>query len=275
MFLHLNPLTHNDYWMAMAVASIALMIAMLLLFSYLRTYRLIHGTPTSQLRSVAQGFVEIEGFCIGTAFPLVSPYSGRPCIWYRCQTYKKRKTHKSERWEPVDKQQSPFWFKVGDPTGVAWVNPRGASVHTPLKKVWYGSSQFPSASFTSAIGGQYRYVEELLIADSPFYGMGRLRTLNPEQLRAIQVRDWVRASRKAGPDQLIIDDRGASNAHYFDANPRLNLLDKPKRWGYPFIVSASSQTRTASRIRTALVFALAACALITWLVVELQYAPIV
>lgn len=258
----------------MAVASIALLIAMSLLFSYLRTYRLILGTPTSQLRSVAQGFVEIEGFCIGTAFPLASPYSGRPCIWYRCQTYKKRKTQKSERWQRVDKQQSPYWFKVGDPTGVAWVNPRGASVHTQLKKVWYGSSPYPNASLASTIGGEYRYVEELLVADSPFYGMGRLRTLNPEQLRAIQVRDWVRQSRKAGPDKRIIDDRGASNALYFDANLTLNLLDKPKRWGYPFIVSGSSQSRTASRVRTALMFAFAACVLITWLVVELQYATI-
>lgn len=282
MFLQLNPISQDGYWIAMAVGTVAICVATIFLFFYLRIYRLIHGTPTSLLRSAAQGFVEIEGFCLGTAFPLTSPYSGRPCVWYRCQTYKKRKTKKSHRWERVDKQESPHWFKVGDPTGTAWVNPKGASMQTQLKQVWYGSSRFPTpsfsssltSSFSSGINGQYRYVEELLVADSPFYGLGRLGTLNPEQLRAIQVREWVKQSRRSGTDQLIIDDKGASNDLYFDGQATIHLLHKPKRWGYPFIVSGSSQARTASRIRTRLSFALAACVVFTWLIVELQYVSI-
>lgn len=273
MFLRLDPLTQSEQWWFSAGVILALLIALFVLFYKLRVYRLITGTPTSSLRSAAQGFVELEGYCVGNAYPLVSPYSDRPCVWYECKTYKKVKRKKGHIWKQVDRQTSPHWFKVADPTGEAWVNPKGASVHTQIRKTWHGSSSYPKSGSGFLVGSNYRFTEELLIADSPFYGLGRLRTVNPEQLRAMQVRDWVKQRREAGPDVAIIDDKSEGNALFFGDKQTLNLLHKPLRWGYPFLISGTSQERTASSIKWNVSFALLTCAVLTWFLVELQYAP--
>lgn len=273
MFLRLDPLTQSELWWFSAGVVIALLIALFVLFYQLRVYRLITGTPTSQLRSAAQGFVELEGYCVGNAYPLTSPYSDRPCVWYECKTYKKVKRKKGHSWKQIDRQTSPHWFKVADPTGEAWVDPKGASVHTQISKTWYGNTSVPRSG-GGLFGSNYRFTEALLISDSPFYGLGRLRTLNHEQLRALRVRDWIKQKRKAGPDVELIDDKGEGNSVFFGDQPTLNLLHKPQRWGYPFILSGTSQERTASSIKWNVTFALLACAGLTWFLVELQYAPI-
>lgn len=273
MFLQLDPLTPSELWWFSAGIAFALLIALFVLFYQLRVYRLITGTPTSQLRSAAQGFVELEGYCVGNAYPLTSPYSDRPCVWYECKTYKKVVRKKGHSWKQIDRQTSPHWFKVADPTGEAWVDPEGASVHTQISKTWYGNSSFPRSG-ASMFGRNYRFTEELLIADSPFYGLGRLRSVTPEQLRAMQVRDWVKQKRKAGPDVELVDDKGESNSLFFGDKPTLNLLHKPLRWGYPYILSGTSQERTASSIRWNVTFAILATAGLTWFLVELQYAPL-
>lgn len=274
MFLRLDPLTQSELWWFSAGVVIALLIALFVLFYQLRVYRLITGTPTSQLRSAAQGFVELEGYCVGNAYPLTSPYSGRPCVWYECKTYKKVKRKKGHSWKQIDRQTSPHWFKVADPTGEAWVDPKGASVQTQISKTWHGSTSSPRSDSGLLFGSNYRFKEELLIADSPFYGLGRLRTVNPEQLRAMQVRDWVKQKRKSGPDVELIDDKGEGNSLFFGDQPTLNLLHKPLRWGYPFILSGTSQERTARSIKWNVILALLACAALTWFLVELQYAPL-
>jgi len=274
MFIRIDPITAAEYWWASVALSVALIIALFWLFYQLRVYRLITGTPTSQMRSAAQGFVELEGYCVANAYPITSPYSGRPCVWYDCKTYKKVRTQKSTNWKRIDRQTSPHWFKVADPTGEAWVNPAGAKVHTQLTKTWYGKSATPQAGGGGLFGDNYRFTEALLIADGPFYGLGRLRTVNPEQLRAMQVRDWMKLKRKAGADVAIIDDKGEGNSVLFGDKPTLNLLHKPQRWGYPFLISGTSQERTATSIKWRIVLGLLLCAALTWLLVELQYAPL-
>ena len=274
MFLNLAPLTNQEYWFAIIGLLLALVAALLWSFYQLRVYRLITGTPTSQLRSAAQGFVELEGYCVGNAYPITSPYSSRPCVWYECKTYKKVKTKKSTSWKRIDRQTSPHWFKVADPTGVAWVDPKGANVHTQITKTWYGSSSNPLIGEGSLFGNNYRFVEELLIADSPFYGLGRLRTVNPEQLRAMQVRDWIKEKRRLGSDVALIDDKGEGNHIYFDGQPSLHLLHKPLRWGYPYLISGTSQERTAHRTQWKIALGLLACTLLTWGLMELQYVQI-
>ena len=153
------------------------------------------------------------------------------------------------------------------------MDPKGASVHTQISKTWYGNTSFPRSG-GGVFGSNYRFTEALLISDSPFYGLGRLRTLNHEQLRALRVRDWIKQKRKAGPDVELIDDKGEGDSVFFGDQPTLNLLHKPQRWGYPFILSGTSQERTASSIKWNVTFALLACAGLTWFLVELQYAPI-
>jgi len=274
MLLNLAPFTSQEFWFAIGVLCVALIAALFWSFYQLRVYRLITGTPTSQLRSAAQGFVELEGYCVGNAYPISSPYSNRPCVWYECKTYKKVKTKKSTSWKRIDRQTSPHWFKVADPTGVAWVDPEGASVHTQISKTWYGPTSDPASGATGMFGNSYRFVEELLIADSPFYGLGRLRTVNPEQLRAMQVRQWVKEKRRMGRDVELIDDKGEGNGIYFGDQPTLNLLQKPLRWGYPYLLCGTSQDRTARTVKWKVALGLLASALFTWGLMEMQYVEI-
>ena len=271
MFLSLGPLSQTEsIWLNLALAAV-LLLALGWLFYQLRIYRLIEGTPTSQLRSAAQGFVEIEGYCLETAEPIFSPYSGRDCVWYECKTYRKVRTQKSSHWRLIDRQTSPHWFKVADATGDAWVDPRGASVQTQITHSWYGKTALPSST-TGLLGSNYRFTESLLLADSPFYGLGLLQTLDATQLRERQVRDWLRQSRSLGTSGAMYDDKGAGNERLLGENKSLNLLTKPTRWGYPFILSGSSQARTAHKVRLRIALALLICILVTWLLVEVQYA---
>jgi hypothetical protein len=110
-----------------------------------RQYRLIADTPTSTVRSIAMGLVEICGVVMSKA-TLLSPFSDTVCVYFRylVEEYRRKvsrnskgKTSVSYRWETIragDKYE-PFFTR--DDTGQVWVDPYNAEFNISQKRVFY------------------------------------------------------------------------------------------------------------------------------------------
>lgn len=98
----------------------------------------IADTPTSKIRSMPMGMVEVKGQALEGApeFVLSAPFSGRDCLAYRyeIQEYKQRGKH--NRWVTVDSSLSDQRFLVDDGTGEVVVDPTGADFEFEDKKVY-------------------------------------------------------------------------------------------------------------------------------------------
>jgi len=95
-------------------------------FVYFRRKRLIENTPTSKIRSMAMGLVEVKGKVLDWN-PLSAPFSGERCVYYRYQVEQLESNGKSSKWETVRQGAStgcPFY--VEDDTGRALVLPSGS-----------------------------------------------------------------------------------------------------------------------------------------------------
>lgn len=100
-------------------------------FMRLRRKRLIQNTPTSTIRGLAMGLVEIYG---KTSVPhvLISPLAKAKCVLYKFTIEEHQGSGKSSRWVTIasgDSFASPFW--VDDGTGKIMVFPKGAEMIWP------------------------------------------------------------------------------------------------------------------------------------------------
>ncbi len=170
-------------------------------FVALRRARIIEDTPTSKIRSAAQGFVELDG--IARANPdktLQAPLTDTVCCWYRFEIEKKS----DKDWKTIDRGFSEAPFLVEDETGQCVVLPKGAEVTASERSVWYGNSREPTernpaSEKVSVSAGplrfkidtgfgnsnsslfsmnRYRYTEERLYAGDSLYALGYFRSLD-------------------------------------------------------------------------------------------------
>ena len=101
-------------------------------FRQLSRKRLMENIPTSRIRSIALGLVEISGKAEaipGTVVP--SPFTAKSCIYYffRIEEYKRR--GKSSHWATIRKGEYRPEFYVRDDTGKILVNPEAAEYNVP------------------------------------------------------------------------------------------------------------------------------------------------
>jgi len=144
-------------------------------FVFFRRARIIEDTPTSKIRSAAQGYVELAG--TGNNMegdPVIAPLTTTPCTWYRYKVEKLNDKHS----RVVDSGTSDELFVLIGETGRCVVDPDGAVVTCSTKKVWYESS-YPSRRHThksgglfARLGGRYRYTEERMHPGEPLYAIG-------------------------------------------------------------------------------------------------------
>lgn len=167
-------------------------------FSALHKKRLISDTPTSLLRSAAQGYTELTGRGIHIDGPMLySPLSGRECLWYRVKT-EELSDHDNRYGYDLDVlfklfsffsnktslvninvQESDDLFYLDDDTGRCVIDPEGAHITPSSTRLWYGNSPVPdrgSALKGSALGSRYKYTEELLLPRDILYAIGDLKT---------------------------------------------------------------------------------------------------
>lgn len=149
------------------LVSLALM-AVLALVSWmtaLRRRRAMHGTPTSQIASAAQGQVELRG--VGRLLdenPLRSPLTHRLCLWYRYEVHED--SGEDGRGQNAELAQSQTCFVLDDRSGSCLVDPSGAEILTRHCVRW--------------TEGRRRYTEWTLKDGDELYVLGNFVTRHPQ-----------------------------------------------------------------------------------------------
>jgi hypothetical protein len=150
--------------------------------------RTVEDTPTSRVRSAAQGYVEITGRGLAPDSANKAPLTGTPCAWWRYKIEERRSTGRSRAWSTVQSDTSVAPFLLDDGTGQCLIDPRGAEVFPGATDVWYGDSEWPQVHIPNGTGvfawlvdhlltGRYRYTEYRLQANERVYAIGAFRSL--------------------------------------------------------------------------------------------------
>lgn len=98
--------------------------------------RLIESIPTSTIRSLALGLVEIGGQAQPEESLLSAPFSGLPCVFYSYAVEEHVGSGKHARWETIAKGTSEQPFFVRDTTGQVLVVPLGADLILPDERIF-------------------------------------------------------------------------------------------------------------------------------------------
>ena len=105
--------------------------------------RLIESIPTSAVRSLAVGLVEVSGRARPERAPLRAPFSGLPCVLYSYAVEERRQVGKEAKWETIAKGTSEEPFYVHDETGSMLIVPFDAQLVLPDKRTtrsnWTGT----------------------------------------------------------------------------------------------------------------------------------------
>ncbi|MEK7388786.1 MAG: GIDE domain-containing protein [Elusimicrobiota bacterium] len=152
-------------------------------FRRLKLKKLVEGTATSKVRSVAMGTVELFGSAREAA-SLPDPIFAKPCVYYRVLVEERRGSGKNARWETMFKQDSadqPFWLQ--DETGRILVLPSGAELYIEQDinqtlgglPIFSRGAQDPVEEFARKAAGGWgtRRVQAWIIRpDEPVYVLG-------------------------------------------------------------------------------------------------------
>jgi Zn-finger nucleic acid-binding protein len=105
--------------------------------------QLMESIPTSPVRSLAVGLVEVSGHARPERELLRAPFSGMPCVLFSYTVEERRESGKNAKWETIAKGTSPEPFFVQDNTGKVLVVPFDAQLILPDNRTsrnnWLGS----------------------------------------------------------------------------------------------------------------------------------------
>ena len=140
-------------------------------------------TPTSKIRSAAQGYAEFYGVLHeSTEAPQLAPLTNTPCLWWRYKIEEYSSDDQKRSWRTLESGSSEALLRLDDSTGSCLIDPRGAQVQPLTRDVWKGSLRHPLGAVRSgwqalfSSGERYRYTEERLHAGQPLYAIGDFRS---------------------------------------------------------------------------------------------------
>ncbi|WP_020649239.1 GIDE domain-containing protein [Solimonas variicoloris] len=190
------------FWLMCTLLALLSAGAFLSGFRRLRRARHLEDTPTSRIRSAAQGYVELRGYARLLPGPdIVSPLSGVRCAWWRYRIEYRRteddSSGHSSDWEVIEQASSEELFLLADDSGECIVDPHRARAWPSLSRRWQGDSRRPAripARTPWLTSGNYRYSEQLIGIGDPLYVHGWFRTQSAAQQydEAAEVRDLLR-----------------------------------------------------------------------------------
>lgn len=264
----------------------------------LKVVRTIIDTPTSRVRSAAQGYVEISGIARTFEGKLnFAPLTRLPSVWWYFCIEIDEGSGNRRGWKTVQSGTSDDNFLLHDDSGHCVVDPDGAEVFPSIRKVWYGSQDWPAPELGTSnplLGAfqRYRYTEHRIPHEGSLNAIGEFRSLGsalgdsleddvaellrqwkadqPELLRRfdtnrdgiISATEWEQA-RQAARDQIL------RNQVVAPPQPTLNMLSKP-RDDRPFLIAGVDLDKIARRAKLQTIAAwfgfVASAGLFTWLV---------
>ena len=272
----MNP---PEYWVILAALGAASGWGFLRGFRWWRWARLIEDTPTSRVRSAAQGYVELVG--TGRLMPgpaVYAPLSKRRCTWWRFSIERRVRDRRGRKtWKTVQRGVSDSLFQLEDDSGSCIVDPEGAEVLAAVTDTWYGDSPLPVAgppaqSGFRGFGSDYRYRESRLHDGEPLYAIGWFRTETNAPVGAVDeevaalLRQWKRdapvllqrfdtdrdgtlslpeweRAREAAHEQVAAERRRHA------AEPGVHVLEKPGERDRPYLLAAGDAESLARRYR--------------------------
>jgi hypothetical protein len=187
-------------------------------FRDLRMQRLIQNTPTSRIRSMSMGLVEIDGEASPRSV-LTAPFSGRPCAYWQVDIATRSRR---SGWQVVHRNASGNPFFLRDETGVALVYPQGATARLNF--------QVEEECLGMSLPDVYaEYLKERRPAGHELWRLGSLR-FRERTLEAGQ-RIYVLGTAMPRPQSVAIsmddeleatgtDDRRAHRLHSLDHEAR-------------------------------------------------------
>ncbi|MEZ4599891.1 MAG: GIDE domain-containing protein [Syntrophotaleaceae bacterium] len=231
-------------------------------FYFLRLKRRVENTPTSRIRSLAMGLVEVQGRA-RRKFALVSPMTHLPCVYYRLRRYSRDRRNNWRLTSTTDSGHVPFYLE--DNSGVVTVDPAKASIRTGYSQTGYGGPS--DLFFTSAahLDRDEKWVEDTIPEGTKLYILGEatenrlghlplreqltlaLRALkgNPEALGRydedgdgkISTEEWNRARRDV--EEQLLHQNLNNREPDPDRKDRV-VIRRPRRRSLPFILAETS-----------------------------------
>ncbi|VVB75568.1 E3 Ubiquitin ligase [Candidatus Tiddalikarchaeum anstoanum] len=112
-----------------------LIVGLVAFYNGLKNFRLkllIENTPTSKIRSIAMGSVEVYGKIIPLPLKILkAPFSGRDCVWCKWTVEEWRKSKHGGYWNKFKDGLISDYFYINDNSGTVLVDPKNANVDTP------------------------------------------------------------------------------------------------------------------------------------------------
>jgi hypothetical protein len=262
----------QEFWFHAVIVIALSMAGFYFAFEYFKRARIVEDTPTSRIRSAAQGYVELVGYGDTLDGPeIVAPLSKIPCTWYRYKVEKLGDKHD----QTIDSGTSDDLFALVGKTGRCVIDPEGAIVSPAIKRVWYGSNYdgHGSDSLFGSLGSRYRFTEERMHPGDTLYAIGLFRSVGGHHEvfnTAAEVREQLQ-KWKQDQDKLIkhfdrnkdgkIDAREWENvrkvAAYFvrkkqmsrKTQPVTHLMSRPENSKQPFLLSTQPQHEMTRRYK--------------------------
>jgi len=268
---------NDDFWLWSTGLLFVTVAGFIFAFINVHRKRIIEDTPTSKIRSAAQGYLELVGHgYLMEGQPIVSPLTGATCTWYEFKVEERRQSGKKSEWVTVRKGISDELFLIKDETGQCIIDPEGAHVTVSNKNVWYGGSSNPMGNSTSSrkkrnfltgllVSNKYRYTEKLLHSGETLYAIGLYKTVGGagahfdvnEDVREL-IREWktdTEAMMKKfdtnGDGEIDLNEwqrvRDEAYNHVMEKHseqktmPPVHLMNKTNDRRRPFILSALAQ----------------------------------
>jgi len=271
----IQRLPNDEFWLYFIGACLAAMASLYFYFRFLWRYRIMQDTPTSLIRSAAQGYNEFEGSAkMLPGEPIIAPLTKLHCVWYQYKVEEKQSHYVRGRsrtsWHLYESGVSDGVFALQGRTGKAIVDPDDAEVVHSVSDSWYGSTPYPSAGprgFSSrafAIGRRYRYSEKRIHEGDGLYVLGDFKSFREvelpsenESLAAI-LSSWKRdpqallnrfdENRDGNIDSdewekaVLIAKSQLTEASVKQTQARIdNVIEKPSDSRKPFLISTQDE----------------------------------
>ena len=200
-------------------------------FSEYRKYQLILQTPTSKVRAIAMGQVELYGTVVPAKEKLLtSPLEKKRCVYYSAIVEELRSSGKRSEWHAIFEERKELPFFLEDETGTVLVDPTQAEYELREDFSWKSGWRRETPRTLSSFFAAHKIVEGS--------GLGK-RTLRCKELR-IDPEDKVYLNGTAGKnpyvksamknEEGIMLKKGAEDATYLIADRNEQELLKTQRW---------------------------------------------
>jgi hypothetical protein len=235
--------------MAVRIVFMGIGLCLIMLgYDFLRQKRKIEHTPTSKIRSLAIGLVEIEGNAIPVPkdesatvlgpepYVVLSPFTKKECIYYKYLIEEYKRSGKSGHWVTVQFNEHRPRFYVKDDTGRIIIDSRQAKLD--IKTSFEEESRFgrdPS-------GTVMHYLKDNNIKFENFFGINKTMRYREEAIfvneKVYVIGDAMPSGKESdvGLEKLIIGKKGRLGFYFISNKPEKDILKYFNRRIYPLFI---------------------------------------